>query len=115
MVRVAVLVTPPPLALIVEPDTKLYELLEKISPGASWGDRKLAAQKLGYLRDSEALPGLLQALVVDRFWMVRCAIIQAPEMIGDPVAIPTLRQVPVNDGFQVVRSQALKAIERLSS
>jgi HEAT repeat protein len=68
---------------------------------------------LGYLRNAEALPGLLQALVSDPFWMVRCAIIQALEMIADPAAIPTLKQVAREDGFQVVRSHAVKAIDRL--
>ena len=62
----------------------------------------------------EAVPGLLDALLGDPFWMVRCAIIQALEMIGDPWAIPTLREVAENDGFQVVRSHAAKAVERLS-
>jgi len=46
--------------------------------------------------------------------MVRCAIIQALEMIGDPGAIPTLREIANSDGFYVVRSHAAKAIERLS-
>jgi len=46
--------------------------------------------------------------------MVRCAIIQALEMIGDSAAIPTLREVEKRDCFQVVRSHAAKAIERLS-
>jgi len=45
------------------------------------------------MRNPEATPGLLAALPTDPFWMVRCAIIQALEMIGDPGAIPTLREV----------------------
>ena len=76
--------------------------------------RKLAAQKLGCARREEAVPGLLNALPADPFWMVRCAMIQALEMIGDPKAIPTLRQVAQSDSFQVVRSHAAKAIGRLS-
>lgn len=103
-----------PLALIVESNIKLYELLADLSPKTSWGVRKIAAQKLGNLRDPEALPSLLEALVKDNFWMVRCAIVQALEKIGDPAAIPTLRWVSRNDSFQVVRSHAIKAIERLS-
>ena len=66
------------------------------------------------MRNPEALPGLLDALPVDPFWMVRCAIIQALESIGDPEAVPTLRQIAKSDRFQVVRSYAAKAVERLS-
>ena len=103
-----------PLALVVQPDIKLNALLADLSADTSWGKRKVAAQKLGNMRNADALPGLLDALPADPFWMVRCAIIQALEMIGDPGAIPTLRQVAKSDGFQVVRSHATKAIERLS-
>jgi len=104
----------PPLAIVVQPDIKLYKLLADLSPDTPWGDRKIAAEKLGSMRSPEALPGLLGALPSDPFWMVRCAIIQALEMIGDPGAIPTLREIANSDGFQVVRSYAAKAIERLS-
>jgi HEAT repeat protein len=103
-----------PLTLVVQPDIKLYKLLADLSPETPWGDRKIAAQELGYMRNPEALPGLLEALPDDPFWMVRCAIIQALEMIGDARAIPTLGKVAKSDGFQVVRSHAAKAIERLS-
>ena len=103
-----------PIAIEVQPDHKLVKLLADLSPDTPWGDRKIAAQRLGYLRNPAALPGLLAALPADPFWMVRCAIIQALEMIGDPGAIPTLREVAISDGFQVVRSYAAKAIERLS-
>jgi HEAT repeat protein len=104
-----------PLALVVQPDFKIYQLLADLSPDTSWGERKLAAQNLGNMRNPDALPGLLAALPVDPFWMVRCAIIQALEKIGDPMAIPTLKEVAKKDGFQVVRSHAKKAIERLST
>lgn len=103
-----------PIAVEVQPDRKLDILLADLSPDTSWGDRKVAAEKLGYMRSPEALPGLLAALPGDPFWMVRCAIIQALERIGDPGAIPTLRELAKSDGFQVVRSYAAKAIERLS-
>jgi HEAT repeat protein len=105
----------PPLAVVVQPDIKLYNLLADLSPDTAWGDRQIAAKKLGNMRDPEALPGLLGALPSDPFWMVRCAIIQALEKIGDPRAIPTLREVADSDGFQVVRSYASKAVERLSN
>lgn len=98
----------------VRPERDIDKWLAHLSPDVSWGDRQIAAQKLGNLRDPEALPGLLEALVSDPFWMVRCAIIQALEKINDASAIPTLQQVAVHDGFQVVRSYAAKAIERLS-
>ena len=104
----------PTLVLVVQPDTKLYKFLADLSPDTPWGDRKIAAQKLGSMRSPEALPGLLDALPADPFWMVRCAIIQALEMIGESGAIPTLREIANSDGFQVVRSHAAKAIERLS-
>jgi HEAT repeat protein len=105
----------PPLALVVQPDSKLYKLLADLSPDTPWGERQIAAKKLGNMRDPEALPGLLDTLPSDQFWMVRCAIIQALEKIGDPRAIPTLREVANSDSFQVVRSYASKAVERLSS
>ena len=102
-----------PVAVETQPDSKLNQLLAALSSDTSWGDRKIAAQKLGSMRDPEALSGLLDALLNDPFWMVRCAVIQALEVIGDPRAIPTLREVAQNDGFQVVRSHAAKAVERL--
>ena len=103
-----------PLIVEVQPDRELDKLLAALSPDTHWGDRQIAAKKLGYMRSPEALPGLLAALPADPFWMVRCAIIQALERIGDPGAIPTLRGVAISDRFQVVRSHAAKAIERLS-
>ena len=98
----------------VQPDPEAGKLLVDLSPETPWGDRQIAAKRLGYLRSPEALPGLLNVLPSDPFWMVRCAIIQALEMIGDPRAIPTLQEVVMCDGFEVVRSHAAKAIERLS-
>ena len=105
---------PSPLAFVVQPDIKMYTLLADLSPDRPWGERKMAAKKLGYLRDPQAVPGLLDALPSDPFWVVRCAIIQALEMIGDRNSISTLREVAESDGFQVVRSHADKAVERLS-
>jgi HEAT repeat protein len=107
-----VVVVPREVATI--PDPKVEKLLADLSPDRDWGRREIAAQKLGYMRSQEGVPGLLNALPSDPFWMVRCAIIQALEMIGDPKAIPTLQEVANKDGFQVVRSYAAKAIERLS-
>lgn len=95
-------------------DRRIDTLLVDLSPDTPWADRKMAAQKLGSMRRRAAIPGLLNALPFDPFWMVRCAIIQALEKIGDPRAIPTLREVAKSDGFQVVRSYAAEAIERLS-
>ena len=89
-------------------------MLADLSPDTPRGDRQMAAQKIGSLRNPEALPGLLAALATDKFWMVRCAIIQALDMIGDPGAIPTLQEAAICDNFQVVRSYAAKAVERLS-
>ncbi len=103
-----------PIAIEVQPDRELRALLAALSPDTPWGERQIAARKLGYIRNPEATPGLLAALPSDPFWMVRCAIIQALEMINDSRAIPTLREVAKSDGFQVVRSYAAKAIERLS-
>ena len=98
---------------------QLTEVSQKMNPfwelpDVSWGDRQMAARKLGTLGCPEAVPGLLEVLPADSFWMVRCAIIQALERIGDAGAIPTLRDVAETDGFQVVRSYAAKAVERLS-
>ncbi len=98
-----------------QPDQKLKALLAELSQENPWGDRELAAKRLGYMRSREALPGLLAALQTDPFWMVRCAIIQALERIDDPGVIPTLREVAKKDGFHVVREYAEMAIERLST
>jgi HEAT repeat protein len=97
------------------PDRELDALLANLTPDNPWGERQIAARKLGYMREQEALPGLLAALPTDPFWMVRCAIIQALELIGSQGAVPTLREVAKNDSFQVVRAYATKAIERLCS
>lgn len=103
-----------PIAVEAPPNHELDRWLADLSPDIPWGNRKTAAQKLGSLRSPRALPGLLDALMVDPFWMVRFAIIQALVMIGDPGAIPSLRKAAREDGFQAVRSYAAKAIERLS-
>ena len=95
-----------PHTIVIEPDHKLIVLLSALSPATPWGQRQIAAQKLGNMRSSEALPALLAALPKDSFWMVRCAIIQALEKIRHPGAIPTLREVSKQDNFQVVRSYA---------
>jgi HEAT repeat protein len=97
-----------------QPRRQANKLLAALSPDTPWGERQIAASRLGNMRSREALPGLLAALPADPFWMVRCAIIQALEKIDDSRAIPTLRQVAQNDGFQVVRSCAATAIARLS-
>jgi len=102
------------IAVDVQPEPKIKTLLADLTPDTPWGQRQIAAKRLGYLCSTEAVPDLLATLPVDPFWMVRCAIIQALEMIGDPRAIPTLRDVAKNDSFQVVRAYATKAIERLS-
>jgi HEAT repeat protein len=103
-----------PVAIEVQPDQKVAQLIAELSPDVSWGDRQMAAKKLGYMGSSEVLHGLLNALLADPFWMVRCAIIQALERIGDPRAIPALHEVANGDSFEVVRLYAVKAIERLS-
>ena len=102
-----------PMTVKVSQNSKLDALLVKLSPATPWGERQIAARKLGSMRDSRALPVLLSTLLTDPFWMVRTAIIQALEMINDPAAIPTLKEVAHNDKFQVVRSYAAKAIERI--
>ena len=95
-------------------DQGLARILNDLSPQYPWCERKIAAEKLGRLRNPDALPGLLAALPGDPFWMVRCAIVQALEKIGDPGAIPVLENVAIKDSFQVVRSYAEKAVIRLS-
>lgn len=98
----------------VLPNRKMNVLLAELSPTTSWGNRQIAAKKLGYMRDPDALPALLQALLTDPYWMVRTAIIQALIMIDDPAAIPTLEEVASTDNFQIVQSYAKKAIEKLA-
>ena len=107
-------ITTLPITVQVSPNQTMEKWLEKLTPTTPWGDRQEAAKKLGSMRDPDALPGLLQALLSDPFWMVRTSIVQALEMIGDPAAIPTLEEVTRKDSFQVVRSYANKAIKRLS-
>ena len=106
--------TPLSLPVKAKRDRKLERLQLDLSPSRSWGERKNAAQHLGYGRYDQAVPALLKALPNDPFWMVRCAIIQALEMIGDLAAIPVLEEVAAQDSFQVVRSHAAKAVERLT-
>lgn len=103
-----------PLFIEEKSDPKVAHLLKDLSPKTAWGDREIAAKKLGNLRNANALTGLLDALLIDNFWMVRCAIIQALEKIGDARAVPVLSAVAEQDGFQVVRSYAAKVVERLS-
>jgi len=98
----------------IRQENELDFLLDQLSPDISWGERKAAAKRIGALQNSEALPALFAALPVDRFWMVRCEIIQALERIADPAAVPVLQSVAANDGFKVVREYAAKAAERLS-
>lgn len=107
-------VTEFPLVVEVLDDPELAKLVANLSPETPWANRQNAARKLGYMHSQEAVPALLAALPTDPFWMVRCAIIQALELIGDPAAIPTLQAAAVSDSFQVVRSYAAKTIERLS-
>ena len=100
--------------IIDKVDRKMSELLSKISNGNPWGDRKLAAQKLGSMRDPAALPALLDLLSNDSFWMVRCAAVEALQMIGDPQAVPGLLLAAERDRFQAVRSYAARAAAKLS-
>jgi len=65
----------------VQPDPELRRLLAELSADTPWGVRQMAAKRLGCMRSSDALPGLTAALASDPFWMVRCAVIQALEMI----------------------------------
>ena len=95
-------------------ENELDLLLDQLSPGASWGDRRTAARRIGMLRNPQALPALVSALPVDNFWMVRCEIIQALESIGDPAAVPALQSVACHDSFKVVREYAARAVDRLS-
>lgn len=104
-----------PLIFEIQRDHLLEKYLANLSPEKPWGDRKDAAQKLGLMGCNEALPGLLEMLQTDPFWMVRCSIIQSLEKIGNPNAISTLTAVAENDSYKVVRSYANKAIDRLSS
>jgi hypothetical protein len=71
----------------------------------------MAAQCLGQMRSTEALPGLLAALLTDPFWMLRCAIIQALEMIGDPEAILPCKRLPAataSRSFELMLPKRLK-------
>ena len=69
-------ITSLPVAVERQPEGEIDRLLKELSPDTAWGDRQIAAQKLGSLGDPSALPGLLAALPNDPFWMVRTAMIQ---------------------------------------
>jgi HEAT repeat protein len=103
-----------PLVVVTYSESEFENLVSKLSPEVPWSERQIAANRLGDLRSQEALIALLNALPVDPFWMVRCAIIQALERIGSPCAVPVLQDVAQNDDFHIVRSYAAKAVERLS-
>jgi HEAT repeat protein len=103
-----------PLIIVAEPDHELENLVSKLSPQVPWGERQDAIKRLGYLRSREALQALISALPNDPFWMVRCAIIQAMEVISDPGVIPILKETAKNDRFAIVRAYAASAIEFLS-
>jgi len=94
--------------------SELDELLQNLALNPFWYDRKVAAQKIGSIRDADALPGLLSAVKNDPFWKVRCAVIQALMVIEDTRTIPLLREVERDDDYEVVRSYATRAIEQLS-
>ncbi|MFC2028843.1 HEAT repeat domain-containing protein [Chloroflexota bacterium] len=104
-----------PLLLKVWSESEVDQQLARLTPETPWGERQVAARRLGELRNPQALAGLLKALLNDDFWMVRCSLIHALEMIADKNSIPTLREVARNDSFQAVRSYAEKAIQRISS
>lgn len=104
-----------PIQIEVIPERDIDRLAAYFTPGTPWVERQAAARKLGQSHHSEALPLLLAALQNDPFWMVRCTIIQALEIIGDVHAIPTLQDVAAHDEFSAVRSAAGNAIKRLAT
>ena len=101
-------------AKVCHAEGEISRLLSKLSPGNPWGERKLAARKLGSMRNPAALPALLNVLSSDPFWMVRCAAVEALQMIGDPQAVPGLLLTAECDGFQAVRSYAARAAAKLA-
>jgi hypothetical protein len=107
-------ITPLGLTVEVGKDWRVVRWLVDLGSETGWWERQRAAYELGQLGGAEALAGLLGVLRVDPFWKVRCAIVQALEVIGDPEAIPALCEVAERDEFQVVRTYAAQAIERLS-
>jgi HEAT repeat protein len=99
----------------IDPDRDLNTLLANLDPNRPWRERQLAARQLGNLANPQALPAMLHALPTDPFWVVRCALIQALEIIGDAAAIPTLQEVAITDDFEVVQGYAVGAIEKLAA
>jgi HEAT repeat protein len=95
-------------------ERELEDLLVNLNPDTPWRERQIAAQKLGNLANPNALPAMLNFLRADPFWMVRCALIQAVEIIGDIGAVATLQEVAAADDFEIVRGYAAQAIERLT-
>lgn len=64
-----------PVAIEVQPDSKVESLVTDLTSNPPWGNWKNAAHPLSSLWDLKILPVLFVALVVDPFWMVRCGLI----------------------------------------
>ena len=95
-------------------DEEVAHLLHILASNATWHERKVAAQKLADLGGEEARIGLLEALLNDPFWMVRCAIIQSLERIGEEGSVPVLQIAVESDPNEIVRQYAAVAVERLA-
>lgn len=73
--------------------------------------REGAVRALGLLRDSRAVPALVEALQDASFW-VRMPAALALGHIGDPAAIPAL-EAATKDPEAVVRKAATEALKRM--
>ena len=66
-----------PQVLETHPERELDALLANLTHDTPWGERQIAARKLGYMREQEALPGLLAALPTNSqrtSWMEKALI-----------------------------------------
>ena len=86
----------------------LIQALIQALGDSDWAVRRAAAEALGDLGDSQAVPPLIQALG-DSGWDVRRAAAEALGAVGDPQAIPALIKALGNDGG-AVRSAAAEAL-----
>jgi HEAT repeat protein/serine/threonine protein kinase len=89
--------------------SKLFVALQN----EDWGIRTNAAEELGKLGDSSAVPLLLEALG-DENQMVRMSAAEALGEVGDPSAIPSLSKA-LQDEDKNVRQRAAEALRKLKA
>ena len=91
---------------------RLGRYLENLRFGSA-GTRKRAAKKLDAYASTQAVAGLINALVNDSNDDVREEVAESLGKIGDRMTLPFLRANRYNDPDRSLREEAAKAIERI--